>query len=100
MSQATPQRSTPTPTEKHLHDVELHLQSALYANEVATWAWGILNDRVIVPEAFGQILSMGTGVGLRGIRECIRPFSGRVNIESQEGVGTTALVTLPLNGRG
>jgi len=55
--------------------------------------------RGIAPEALRQIQSMGTGVGLRGIRERIRPFSGRVNIESQEGVGTTVYVTLPLGER-
>jgi PAS domain S-box-containing protein len=36
-----------------------------------------------------------SGVGLRGIRERVRQFGGELRIESQEGLGTTVLVTLP-----
>ena len=36
-----------TRTEKDLVDANQRLQSVLFANEVATWTWDIVNDRVI-----------------------------------------------------
>jgi two-component system, NarL family, sensor kinase len=45
-----------------------------------------------------RIREKGSGVGLRGMRERVRPFAGDVSIESQVGVGTTIRVTLPQSG--
>jgi PAS domain S-box-containing protein len=45
-----------------------------------------------------RIRERGAGVGLRGMRERVRPFAGEVRIESQVGVGTTIRVTLPQSG--
>jgi PAS domain S-box-containing protein len=47
------------------------------------------------PDRLSTIRAKG-GVGLRGMRERVRQFAGAVHIESQEGAGTTILVTLPL----
>jgi PAS domain S-box-containing protein len=48
-------------------------------------------------ERLSKIRAKG-GVGLRGIRERVRQFAGSVEIESQEGAGTTVVVKLPLSG--
>jgi PAS domain S-box-containing protein len=42
-----------------------------------------------------KIRSRSVGVGLRGIRERVRPYAGDVRIDSQEGHGTTITITLP-----
>jgi PAS domain S-box-containing protein len=45
-----PSRTTARPrtrTEKDLLDAKQRLESVLFANEVATWTWDIVNDRVI-----------------------------------------------------
>ena len=49
----------------------------------------------ISPERLSKIQSQGSGVGLRGIRERIRPFHGEMNIESN-GVSTSVFVSLPM----
>ena len=54
--------------------------------------------RGISAENLAKIQARGTGVGLRGIRERVRQFGGKVRMESQEGVGTTVFVTLPVSG--
>jgi PAS domain S-box-containing protein len=56
--------------------------------EVRDGGCGIAADRLKKIRAKG-------GVGLRGMRERVRQFAGEVRIESQEGVGTTIVVTLP-----
>ena len=50
----------------------------------------------IAPEKLDLLREKGTGVGLRGVRERVRQFAGEVRIDSQQGSGTTILVTLPL----
>jgi PAS domain S-box-containing protein len=52
--------------------------------------------RGIPPHRLSKLREKGVGVGLRGVRERVRQFAGDICIESQEGVGTTILVTLPL----
>ena len=48
------------------------------------------------PEGLAEIQSHGTGVGIRGMRECLRHFSfGDLLIESN-GSSTRAFATLPL----
>jgi signal transduction histidine kinase len=42
----------------------------------------------IAPEKLNLLQSQGAGVGLRGMRERIRPFDGQMNIISNDG-GTT-----------
>ncbi len=40
----------------------------------------------------------GTGLGLSIVRGIIRDFKGRLEVESQKGVGTTMRVSIPTNG--
>ncbi len=56
------------------------------------------NGRGISSQDLKRIREKGSGVGLRGMRERVRPFAGDVRIESQVGVGTTIRVTLPQSG--
>jgi PAS domain S-box-containing protein len=53
----------------------------------------------ISPERLMEIQSRGSGVGLRGIRERIRPFDGEMKIESNDA-GTSVIVRLriPMEG--
>jgi signal transduction histidine kinase len=39
----------------------------------------------------------GTGLGLAGVREAIESLGGTITVNSQEGLGTTLTVRLPLN---
>jgi PAS domain S-box-containing protein len=51
--------------------------------------------RGMSPERLAEIQSQGTGVGIRGMRERVRHFSGDLVIESN-GSGTKVYATLPL----
>jgi PAS domain S-box-containing protein len=42
-----------------------------------------------------KLRNRAVGVGLRGMRERVRPYAGDVRIDSQEGHGTTVTITLP-----
>ena len=54
------------------------------------------NGRGIAAERLSELREKGVGVGLRGVGERVRQFAGEFRIDSQEGVGTTVRVTLPL----
>jgi PAS domain S-box-containing protein len=56
------------------------------------------DGRGISSQDLKRIRERGAGVGLRGMRERVRPFAGEVRIESEVGVGTTIRVTLPQSG--
>jgi PAS domain S-box-containing protein len=47
------------------------------------------------PEKLTAIRTHATGVGLRGMRERVRPYAGEVRINSQESQGTAITITLP-----
>jgi PAS domain S-box-containing protein len=49
----------------------------------------------ISPERLLEIQAQGSGVGMRGIRERIRPFHGEIKIESN-GAGTSVFVSIPI----
>jgi two-component system, NarL family, sensor kinase len=53
------------------------------------------SGRGIPPQKLETVRNRGVGVGLRGMRERVRPYSGDVRIDSQEGRGTTITITLP-----
>jgi signal transduction histidine kinase len=57
-----------------------------------------VNDegRGIAAENLEKIKAKSAGLGLRGMRERVRQFAGDLAIESQDGMGTTVRVTLPL----
>jgi PAS domain S-box-containing protein len=57
--------------------------------EVQDHGKGISAERLL------EIQSHGSGVGLRGIRERIRPFHGEMKIESN-GSGTSVIVRIPI----
>ena len=48
-----------------------------------------------LPYIVAQLL-MGAGIGLAAVRQVVEEHGGRVSIESQEGVGSTFTVRLPL----
>jgi len=50
----------------------------------------------IPPERLAEIQERGTGVGIRGMRERVRQFNGKMNIESN-GSGTTISAIFPLS---
>jgi PAS domain S-box-containing protein len=49
----------------------------------------------ISAEKLGEIQSRGSGVGIRGMRERLRPYKGSLNIES-DASGTRISVTIPI----
>ncbi len=51
------------------------------------------SGRGISAEDLAGVHTTGAGVGLRGMRERVRPFAGDVQIQSEVGVGTKVLVT-------
>jgi PAS domain S-box-containing protein len=49
----------------------------------------------IPPEKLAELQSGGSGVGIRGMRERLRPFEGKLNISSGNS-GTQILATIPI----
>jgi signal transduction histidine kinase/PAS domain-containing protein len=49
----------------------------------------------MAPERLSEIHSRGSGVGIRGMRERVRQFSGTINIESDSS-GTRIVVAIPI----
>jgi signal transduction histidine kinase len=49
-------------------------------------------------ETLAEIQSKGTGVGIMGMRERLRPFNGELVVASN-GFGTKVYATLPLKPR-
>lgn len=53
--------------------------------------------RGIPASVLAKLLTDGSGVGLRGIRERIRSLNGELRLESEPGRGTTVMVTFAIN---
>jgi PAS domain S-box-containing protein len=70
--------------------IRLGIEGANLLVEIRDGGRGIAADKL------EKLREKGAGVGLRGVRERVRQFAGEVRIDSQEGLGTTVLVTLPL----
>ncbi|MGZ3494957.1 MAG: sensor histidine kinase, partial [Thermodesulfobacteriota bacterium] len=43
--------------------------------------------------------AIGTGLGLTIVKEIVDKHSGRINVESEEGLGTTFIINLPVAPR-
>jgi PAS domain S-box-containing protein len=69
--------------------ISVALNDAGFVIEVRDFGKGISAPNL------AKIRSRSVGVGLRGIRERVRPYAGDVRIDSQEGHGTTITITLP-----
>lgn len=54
------------------------------------------SGRGMTKDKLASLEEKGSGVGLRGVRERVRQFGGQLRIDSEEGLGTAVLVTLPL----
>lgn len=52
--------------------------------------------RGIPANALAKVLTEGSGVGLRGIRERVHSLNGELRLESEPGRGTTVMVTFPI----
>jgi PAS domain S-box-containing protein len=51
------------------------------------------------PDKLAKLRARSTGLGLRGIRERVRPFNGDVEIESHVDQGTSVRITFPIAER-
>jgi len=70
----------------HIH---IALDRAGFLIEVRDFGQGISAQKLTT------IRHRGAGVGLRGMRERLRPYAGDVRIDSTEGHGTTITITVP-----
>jgi PAS domain S-box-containing protein len=70
-------------------DIRVALDHAGFTIEVRDFGHGISAPNL------AKIRNRAVGVGLRGMRERVRPYAGDVRIDSQEGHGTTITITLP-----
>ena len=52
-----------TRVESRLLDASQHLRSVLLANEIATWTWDIVNDRVIADNNLNRLFGLSPGDG-------------------------------------
>jgi two-component system sensor histidine kinase DegS len=51
------------------------------------------------PDKLAKLRARSAGLGLRGIRERVRPFNGDVEIESQVDQGTSVRIIFPIAER-
>jgi PAS domain S-box-containing protein len=70
-------------------EISIALEDAGFIIEVRDFGQGISAQNL------SKIRNRAGGVGIRGMRERVRPYAGDVRIDSQEGHGTTITITLP-----
>jgi PAS domain S-box-containing protein len=70
-------------------DINICADGAGFVIEVRDFGKGISAEHL------AELQNRGGGVGLRGMRERVRPYAGEVRIDSQEGHGTMVTITLP-----
>jgi signal transduction histidine kinase len=83
-----------------LTNIHRHSGSKSAVIRVAQEADGVVLEvcdegKGIPPEKLAEIQSKGAGVGIRGMRERVRPFGGEMNIKS-DGIGTSISFKFPL----
>jgi PAS domain S-box-containing protein len=69
--------------------INMGIDGARFAIEVRDFGEGISVQHL------AKIRKGASGVGLRGIRERLRPYAGEIKIDSQKGSGTIIQITLP-----
>jgi PAS domain S-box-containing protein len=69
-------------------EIDIALDGAEFVIRVRDFGQGIAAQNL------RKIRDRSVGVGLRGMRERVRPYDGEVRIDSQEGYGTTITITL------
>jgi PAS domain S-box-containing protein len=69
--------------------IDMRIDGAVFAIEVRDFGEGISAQNL------AKIRKGAGGVGLRGIRERLRPYAGEIKIDSQKGSGTIIRITLP-----
>lgn len=69
--------------------INVLIESGTFAIEVRDFGEGISAQNL------AKIRKGAGGVGLRGIRERLRPYAGEIKIDSQKGSGTVIRITLP-----
>jgi two-component system sensor histidine kinase UhpB len=69
--------------------IDIALDNSGFIIEVRDFGQGISAANL------AKLRNRAVGVGLRGMRERVRPYTGDVRIDSQEGHGTTITITLP-----
>jgi signal transduction histidine kinase len=69
--------------------------------KVRDWGIGIpTEDQKHLFEPFHRAGNVGkipgTGLGLAIVKSCLEPYHGQIEVKSEEGVGTTFTITLPI----
>jgi PAS domain S-box-containing protein len=70
-------------------DIDIRIDGATFVIEVRDFGQGISAQNL------AKIRKGVGGVGLRGIRERLRPYAGEIKIDSQKGSGTSIKITFP-----
>jgi signal transduction histidine kinase len=69
--------------------INIKIDGTIFAIEVRDFGEGIPEQNL------AKIRKGAGGVGLRGIRERLRPYAGEIKIDSQQGSGTIIKIILP-----
>jgi PAS domain S-box-containing protein len=87
--------------QEALTNIHRHSSSKTASIRVARENGGVLADirdlgKGMSAEKLAEIQSGGSGLGIRGMRERLRPFHGTLNIQSDHN-GTSILATIPIS---
>jgi signal transduction histidine kinase len=87
--------------QEALTNIHRHSSSKTASIRVARENGGVVADirdlgKGMSAEKLAEIQSGGSGLGIRGMRERLRPFHGTLNIQSDHN-GTSILATIPIS---